>query len=226
MRSVGYVRVSTEEQATQGHSLEAQQAAIEQYAALRGFEIVTIIKDAGVSGGVPLSRRPGGSQMTNHDVSAIIAFKLDRLFRDALDCLDHTRRWDDAGTALHLLDLGGQAIDTSTAIGRFFLTVMAGAAEFERNQIRERTRLAMARKRHEGHRVASVPWGYQAFGHLLVEHPGEQAIVQQVMQLYAEGCSFRKIAEKLNEVGLTNRAGRPFKHPTIGSIVRAARERT
>ena len=74
------------------------------------------------------------TQGANH----IITTKLDRLFRDCEDALKMSRHWDRAGVALHILDMGGQAIDTSTAIGRMFLTMTAGFAEFERNQTSER----------------------------------------------------------------------------------------
>ena len=68
-----------------------------------------------------------------------MACKLDRLFRDAADCLNVTKHWDKRNIALHLIDVGGQTIDTSSSMGRFFLTMMAGVAEMERNLIRDRT---------------------------------------------------------------------------------------
>ena len=72
--------------------------------------------------------------------------KLDRMFRNAGDCLATVEAWDRAGVALHVVDLGGNAIDTTSAAGRFMLVVLAGAAEMERNLIRERTKAALAVK--------------------------------------------------------------------------------
>ena len=73
--------------------------------------------------------------------TAVVAAKLDRLFRDAADCLNMSRRWDDAEVGLHLIDMG---IDTRSAMGRAFLTMAAGFAELERNLIGERTKAGQA----------------------------------------------------------------------------------
>lgn len=134
-------------------------------------------------------------------VRAVVAFKLDRLFRNAGDCLTVVEGWERRGVALHLIDLGGQAIDTSSAAGKFFLTVMAGAAEMERNQIRERTRAGMAEKRARcEYTGGQVPYGYVvgAGGRELVEQPDEQEIVATIRELRAEGTSLRGIVERLN----------------------------
>ena len=82
--------------------------------------------------------------------------KLDRGFRNAGDCLATVERWERSGIALHVVDLGGNAIDTTSAAGRFMLVVLAGAAEMERNLTRERTRSALAGKRANGQRIGTV----------------------------------------------------------------------
>lgn len=83
---VGYVRVSTEEQAAEGVSLDAQEAALRAYSAMRGLTLVEVVIDAGVSAGKPLSSREGGRRVLDlvkrGKVGAVIAWKLDRLFRD------------------------------------------------------------------------------------------------------------------------------------------------
>ena len=77
--------------------------------------------------------------MATKKVGHIVALKLDRLFRDAADALHQSRAWDKAEIALHLVDMGGQSLNTASAMGRFFLNMMAGVAELERNLIAERT---------------------------------------------------------------------------------------
>jgi DNA invertase Pin-like site-specific DNA recombinase len=102
-------------QVDDGTSLEAQRAAVERYAHGMGLELVTVIEDAGVSGSVPLAQRPGGRRVLEMiergEVGAVIAPKLDRLFRDAEDALKVTREWDERGVAMHLLDL---RVDTAS----------------------------------------------------------------------------------------------------------------
>ncbi len=110
--AIGYVRVSTEEQAREGVSLEAQTRAVAAYCALRGLDLVRTVVDEGVSAGKPLGARAGGvavlDAVKRRRVDAVVAYKLDRLFRDCADCLAVTRAWDKVGAALHLIDLGAR----------------------------------------------------------------------------------------------------------------------
>ncbi len=165
MKAIGYIRVSTDEQAASGLGLADQRQRITAYAAMRGLELVDIIADEGVSGGKPIADRPGGAVLLKAlragKASAVIVLKLDRGFRNAADCLGTVGAWDKRGIGLHIVDLGGTAVDTSSAMGRFMLTVLAGAAEMERNLIAERTRAAMRQKRERGERASRIaPFGY------------------------------------------------------------------
>ena len=80
IRAIAYVRVSTEEQAQEGISLEVQTQALQAYAKMRDLEMVEVVQDAGVSAGKPLSKRPGGQKVLNtvvsHKVGAVLAFKV------------------------------------------------------------------------------------------------------------------------------------------------------
>lgn len=211
-----YVRVSTEEQARGGVSLAAQEATLRAYCAMRGLELAELVIDAGVSAGEPLAARPGGARVLelvrSGAVSGVVAAKLDRLFRDCGDCLAVTAAWDKADVALHLVDMGGQTVDTSTAMGRFFLTVMAGAAELERGMVSERTAAAMAHCKAQGRRVGAVPYGCQlaADGRTLEAHEGEAAVIEAVRELRGAGLSLRGVSAELERRGFLSRAGKPF----------------
>lgn len=227
-RAVAYVRVSTEEQATEGVSLEAQIASVRAYAQLRGLELVEVVVDAGVSAGKPLASRAGGQTVLelvrSKRVGAVIAIKLDRLFRNASDCLAVTGVWDRAGVALHLIDLGGQAIDTSTAMGRFFLTVMAGAAEMERNLISERTRTALRFKQTKDERTGGIPYGCTLAddGVHLDSNAAEVRTLEMIRSLhYIGGLSIRAIAAELNAQGIAARGTR-WHHTTVARLLKAA----
>lgn len=204
-QAIAYIRVSTEEQANEGISLEAQRAQLTAYCTLRGMELVEIFCDAGVSAGTPLNKRPQGkllsARLESKDrVDAIVAYKLDRLFRNTLDCLQALERWEKQGVALHLIDMGGQAIDTSSAMGRFFMTIMAGVAEMERNMTRDRTIMAMQHKREQGGVVGTPPLGFSAGEDgMLVPAPLEQEALVRMKELRAQGLSVRQIAQRLNE---------------------------
>lgn len=222
---VAYVRVSTEEQANEGVSLAAQEERIRAYCQLRGLELVAVVVDAGVSAGKPLASREGGARVLElvrrKQAGAVVALKLDRLFRNAADCLSTVEGWDRAGVALHLVDIGGASVDTSSAMGRFFLTVMAGAAEMERNQIRERTSLALQHKAAQHELVGSVPYGFRLAddGRTLLEHEGEQEVIRIARELRATGMSLRAIGAELEARGLRTRKGTAWAAPQVQRMV-------
>ena len=126
----------------------------------------------------------------------VVMLKLARGFRNAADCLSTVEDWERRGVTLHIIDLGGNAIDTASAAGKFMLTILAGAAEMERNLTRERTRAAMHVKRQRGERISRyAPFGTRlADNGDLVPDRNEQRAVRLVRQLHADGLSLRKIA--------------------------------
>ncbi len=222
--AVAYIRVSTEEQSKEGVSLEAQEEKIKAYCNLRGLEIVEICIDAGVSGSKRLESREAGSKLmkliNEGKANAVVAFKLDRLFRDAEDALHTTKSWDEKGIALHLVDMGGQTIDTTTAMGRFFLNMMAGFAELERNLISERTATALNYKKSNKQVYAPIPFGYVRVGDRLIEDQEEQIILNKIFNYRKEGLSYWKIADELNTIGVeTKRGGNKWYASTVKYIL-------
>jgi DNA invertase Pin-like site-specific DNA recombinase len=226
--AVAYVRVSTEEQANEGVSLEAQEHRIRAYCELRGLICSEVIIDAGVSAGKPLATRDGGARLLGlvkaKKVGAVVALKLDRLFRNCADCLSVVEGWDKAGVGVHLVDLGGQAVNTSSAMGRFFLTVMAGAAELERNQVRERTSIAMQQLAANGRYTGgNAKFGFKtkADGSLHGDDT-EHAVIARVRDARASGHSLRKIVRDLEAEGVRSRSGKPLALTQVARIARAA----
>jgi len=142
-KAVCYLRVSSQEEDTEGVSLDAQEEHLASYCKLEGLEIIETITEQGISGAKPLAHRPGGKRLlqllSQKKAEHVVALRLDRLFRDAEDALHHARAWDKAGIALHLVDVGGQSINTSTAAGKVFLSMMAGFAELEQNIAEKKT---------------------------------------------------------------------------------------
>lgn len=218
-QAVGYVRVSTEEQAAFGGSIPMQKDRLADYCRLTGLDLVEIAVDKGISGSVPLGRRRGGARvlqlLAEGAATHVVSLKLDRLFRDAANALQQTRSWDKASVALHLVDMGGQAIDTSSAIGRMFLTMMAGFAEFERNVIGERTRAVLRHKRAKRQAYAPTPLGFRREGVQLVEDDGEQATLTRIREMAAAGTSLNAIARQLNDEGVKAKRGGKFYPSTI-----------
>ena len=136
MKVIGYIRVSTEKQATEGVSLENQREQIEKYCRYRNFDLVGIIEDAGVSGGVNKARTGFISlldRIETGEVKAVILYSLERLSRDMLTLLALERLLDEYDIELHTVD--GQ-IDTSTPDGFMGFAMRSFLGEMERRQVK------------------------------------------------------------------------------------------
>jgi len=219
MNAVGYVRVSTDDQAREGVSLDIQEERIRAYATAAGLDLGAVVREEGVSGTVPLADRVGGAELLGHKADNVIALKLDRLFRDAADALNQTRSWDKAGTALHLIDFGGQAINTASAMGRMFLTMTAAFAEFERNLIAERTAAALQYKKQHLEVYNHTPIGFDRDADRLVVNAGEARTVERIQSWRRKGWPLRKIADRLNDQGIQGKQGGRFYASTIKAIL-------
>jgi site-specific DNA recombinase len=222
-KAVGYVRVSTEEQSREGVSLEMQAAKIRQYAELNDLALVEVIEDAGISG-KSIKARPGIQSVLDmvkgRQVEAVICYKLDRLARNTIECLEMAKIMDKAGVALHSIS---EKLDTQSALGRFFFTLIASLAEMERGIISERTAAALAQKRSNGEKTGgSVPYGYRAETGRLIPEPNEQRAIRRIRELRAEGYSYQRIADALSKEGIFTRKGTPFRETQIIRIWKAA----
>jgi len=217
-----YTRVSTVEQWKFGVSLEAQEERLRAYCRMAGLEVVELIQEEGVSASIPLSKRPAGAkllQMMSGGISHVVCLKLDRLFRDAEDCLRQTREWDRAGVVLHLVDLGGTSLSTGSAIGRMFLTLMAGCAELERNLVSERTVSVLAHKRQQGRVYNHPPYGFRRIGDRLVAVVDEMAIVHLIRERREDGWSLGMIAEALNSDSVPSKNSAKWYARTVKNIL-------
>lgn len=225
VKTVGYARVSTEEQKRTGISLDAQAERIKAYCQYHNLELVDLLSEGGVSAAKPLGSRPLGAKLLQRvvedGVGHVVSVKLDRLFRNALDCLQVVDDWMHEGVALHLVDFGGEAMSTNTPMGRFFLQNAASFAELERNMISARTREAIQYKLAHGGVVGRAPLGAMWDGEekhkRLVTNPEEQAVIQRILELHDDHLSLREIANELNSAGFTGRSrkGVPGRwHPT------------
>ena len=221
-KAIGYVRVSTTEQATEGISLDNQKAKIRAYCALNDLDLIEIIEDAGKSG-KNLNREGIESllgMIRKKEVGAVIVYKLDRLSRKVIDTLTLIESFEKAGIAFHSLN---EKIDTSTAMGRFFLNITASLAQMERDLISERTKDALQMKIANHERAGQVPFGWRLAedGNALIPHEGEQEVIKQVKRLHGQGLSYRAICEALAKAGHRPQ-GKCWYPKTIGSILKKA----
>src|SRR5262249_42330654 len=193
MRVIGYVRVSTEEQALSGAGLEAQRRAILAECKRRGWELVETIEDAGYS--AKDLKRPGVQEalraLEAGEANALVVAKLDRLSRSLLDFAALMATAQKQSWALVALDC---AVDTSTPAGEAMAHVLATFGQFERRLIGQRTREALAAKKASGVRLGRPP-------------TVPQAVVRRMQRQRARGDSLRKITDDLNEARVPTAQG-------------------
>ena len=160
MKAIGYVRVSTENQADFGVSLEAQAEKVRAMAVVQGAELVDVIVDAGES--AKSLNRPGMARLmalvNAGAVDTVIIAKLDRLTRSVADLAELLKRFERRGVSLVSV---ADSQDTRSAGGRLVLNIMVSVSQWEREAIGERTRDAMRHKRDNGERVGTLPFGYR-----------------------------------------------------------------
>jgi site-specific DNA recombinase len=228
-KAIAYVRVSTEEQSSEGVSLDAQEARVRAYAAMRGLDLVTIYREEGVSAKTPLRQRPAGSMLVEviakKQAKHVIAVKLDRFFRNAADALNQTAAWDKLKVALHVIDMGGSAIDTASAMGRMFFTMAAAFVELERNMISERTKSALGHKKACSRAYTRItPLGFDRVGDALVKNDSEMETVRLILRMRSEGQSLQAIAGALNESGAATKQGGTWHAVTVQKVLRIHQE--
>lgn len=224
MNAVGYVRVSTEEQARDGASLEAQEAKVRAWAALHDCAAVQIFRDEGLSG-KRADNRPGLAAALDaaaRSGAALVVYSLSRLSRSVRDTLDIADRLRKRGADLVSLT---ENLDTTTAAGRMVFNLLSVLNEFEREQIGERTRDALRHLRAQGFKTGGdVPYGFRpAAGGRLVEDPAEQRAIARIRELRAKGYTFAEIGAELEGEGYRTRRGRTHWHPqTVKRIIERA----
>ncbi len=229
---LSYARVSTDEQAKDGTtSLSEQERKNKAIAQLRGadpFDVVSYV-DRGVSGSIPLSQRPEGARLLAdckpHDV--IVAAKLDRLFRSAVDALQTVEVLRKQKVDIILVDIGTEPVN-GNGTAKLFFSMLSVFAEFERHRIAERMEDGRRAKKAQGMRISGhAPYGTRFEGakpHTrLVPNEDEITIIREAAQIWKQ-TSPAIATDMLNEKGYRDRAGQPFRIFQMKRLVARAKE--
>ena len=222
MKTLGYVRVSTDKQAERGVSLEAQAEKIRAMAVVHNAKLAEIIVDGGES--AKSLNRPGMvrllAMVDAGEVQTVIIAKLDRLTRSVKDLCTLLERFERRGVALVSV---AESLDTSSAAGRLVLNIMTAVSQWEREAIGERTRDAMRHKRSNGERVGNIPYGFRlaADGRHLEQDPGEQTVLAEIRRFRREGTTLRGIAAALNHRALQTRRGTAWRLESVARALKA-----
>ncbi len=222
-KAFGYVRVSTEQQATEGISIESQIERIKAYCLLNGFDLAGTYVDAGLSG--TRSDRPELQRALDDCCAAkgvLLVYSLSRLARSTRLTIELAEKLEKAGADLASLS---ERIDTTTASGKMVFRMLAVLAEHERDLVSERTKAVLSHKKASGERTGTVPFGWDVAsdGTTLIENSEEQQTLRTIVELRESGLSFHKIASRLTEAGRLTKNGKPkWVHTSVRSILARA----
>jgi site-specific DNA recombinase len=214
IRAAGYVRVSTEDQATEGLSLGNQVSRIIAYADSQDWDLVEIYREEGQSG--KSIDRPELNRMISDIMSdkidVVLVYKIDRLTRRQKDL------WFLLEDVFEARQTGFKSVtepfDTTTAQGKAFLGMLGVFAQLERDTIAERTKDTLANKKASREWIGRVPFGFKVSeSGILMKDPHQQKMIAKIKRMRYQGGSYRQIAEavKVSHMTVSNIINRRLK---------------
>lgn len=224
MKAIGYIRVSTEEQAKEGISLDNQKAKIGAYCESQDWELVKVFSDEGFSG--KDIKRQGLQELLSFleadHVNVVVVYKTDRLTRKQRHLYQLLEDiFEKKGVGFKSVT---EPFDTTTAMGKGFLGMLGVFAQLEGDLISERTKEALAYKIKQGEYLGSPPLGFEALEKELKKNNDELEVVEEIFKLKKgrgkNRLSLRQIAKRLNERGFRSKRGAKFYHGTVSYILK------
>jgi site-specific DNA recombinase len=230
MKVALYTRVSTEDQAREGFSLEVQRTYLLQYAKNFGWDVFCsmsgrdVYMDDGYSGGN--MDRPALQRLLfdarNKQFDLILVYKQDRLSRRLKDLLGLLEEIDSLGIGYKSAT---EPFDTTSSAGKMAIQMLGSCAEFERNRLVERVFPGMVvgvkRGHWQGARYAPYGYRYNKEVKKLEVHPEEAKIVKEIYAMYISGTSTSRIAGHYYNLGIPSRQGGRFYNKFISNILQS-----
>ncbi|MFY0546407.1 recombinase family protein [Brevibacillus sp. H7] len=219
MRTALYIRVSTEEQAKEGFSIAAQRDKLLSYLHSQGWTLCSIYTDEGFS--AKNTSRPELQRlladMRSGKLDVVLVYRLDRLTRSVLDLYQLLKEFDRYGVRFKSCT---EVYDTTTAIGRLFITLVAALAQWERENLAERVKLGMGQMVREKKRPGGPPpYGYDIREGRLAINPHEAEVVRCIYRRFLSGFGPLQIAEELNRQGYRGKMGAPWSAGTVSHLL-------
>ena len=223
-RAALYVRVSTDEQAAEGYSLEAQKSILTDHCLAEGLDIAAVYEDDGYSG--RNANRPAYRRMMSEIDSwdVLVVLKMDRIHRNSrnfMSMMDELGRHGKEFVSCY------EALDTSNALGRFVVDMIQRMAQLESEQIGERTKIGMREKAEnlgtepvrKGTMGFTPPYGYTLSDGQLKEEPEELTVVTDIFRSYLSGDTMDAICYSLNSSGTLTRRGNPWNKYNLRNVL-------
>lgn len=220
MKVATYVRVSTDEQAKEGFSIPAQRERLRAFCESQGWEIVEEYIEEGWS--AKDLDRPQMQRLLKDikkgNIDIVLVYRLDRLTRSVLDLYLLLQTFEKYNVAFRSAT---EVYDTSTAMGRLFITLVAALAQWERENLAERVKFGIEQMIDEGKKPGGhSPYGYKFdkdFNCTIIED--EANTVRMIYRMYCDGYGYHSIAKRLNELGIKPRIAKEWNHNSVRDIL-------
>lgn len=218
MRVAIYIRVSTQEQFEEGFSIPAQKERLRAFALSQGWTVTNEYVEEGYS--AKNIDRPQLQQLLTDiktkDIDVVLVYRLDRLTRSVLDLYQLLKVFDDNSVAFKS---STEVYDTTTAMGRLFITLVAALAQWERENLAERVKFGTQQMAEQGLRPGSPrPYGYEYKDSNLVIVEEEAKWVRWIFDKYIT-TGTQTIAKELNQMGIRNKEGNHWGSSSIRYIL-------
>jgi DNA invertase Pin-like site-specific DNA recombinase len=219
MNVIGYARVSTDEQAREGVSIESQIKKIEAYCTVKEWDLLNVEVDKGIS--AKNLKRPGVQKVLravkSGEIQALVVYRLDRLSRSVADIDKLIKLLEKSDVALVSMQ---ESLDATTATGRLMVNLLAVVSQFQRELIAENTRDALHYLKSNGKAYCRPVYGFDVEDGMLLQNGEEKKVIEHIKALRRQGYSYRRIAAQLNDAKIpTKRGGGKWWDSTIRSIV-------
>ena len=220
-RAIGYVRVSTEDQSTNGVSLDSQEEKIRAYCVAKDFNLTEVIRDEGFSG--KNLQRPGIQGLiascNRKEFDVVIVYKLDRLARSVKQFAHVV---EDIFEKNHIAFTSIQDnFDTSTANGRMVMNILSSLAQWESDVISERTRDSLQYMKRQFRLVGAIPYGFDQTADNLQPNPQEFKVVQLMVSMRSKGKSYWAISIALNAKKIPSKNSRSWSPKTVMGVLKS-----
>lgn len=219
MRVAAYIRVSTDEQADKGNSLHEQRERLSAYCTAMGWAQPIFFEDDGYS--AKDMRRPAAQKMISmvekNEFDIVLTSKLDRMSRNLLDMLQLVNLLNEHDCNYVSASEG---FDTSTAVGRMVLQLLAAFAEFERERISERVKDNMMSLARNTDKALGKPcFGYDVVDGKYEINEDEAQVIEVMAQIVEQGHGYRMVAKILNEKGFVTKKGKPWDQMNVKRVI-------
>lgn len=218
--AIGYLRVSTEQQASEGVSLEAQRERLASWCNANGYKLAEVFMDAGISGGAPLDKRQGLlsalDAVKQHKAAILLVTKRDRLARDVMVAAMAEHLIKKTGAKVMATDGGGNGDSPEDMLLR---TLQDAFAQYERAMIRMRIKVALAHKKRKGEKYSPVPFGFKAVEKRLVVVESEAKVVARILSERKAGRTLTQIADGLNAEGICGKRGGKWAAASVRYVI-------